>query len=163
MKSEAPAIKGNAVERLANHVTAATGSTPAIVIAFTMVLIWAACGPLFHYSENWQLIINTSTTIITFLMVFLIQKSQNKDSLAIQLKLNELVAAHEFASNRLVNVENMTEDELKVIQKYYGKLSEFTKREENLQQSHSIDEAHELHDLKKEMEKDIEARLRNKK
>jgi len=94
-------------------------------------------------------------------MVFLIQKSQNKDSLAIQLKLNELVAAHEFASNRLVNVENMTEDELKVIQKYYSRLSEFTKREENLQQSHYIDEAHEQHDLKKEIEKDIENKLKN--
>ena len=103
--------------------------------------------------------VNTGTTIITFLMVFLIQKSQNKDSLAIQLKLNELVAAHEFASNRLVDVENMTEEELKIIQKYYSKLSGFTKNEENLQQSHSIDEAHEQHDLKKEMEKELEGKL----
>ena len=95
------------------------------------------------------MIINTGTTIITFLMVFLIQKAQNKDSLAIQLKLNELVAAHEFASNRLVNVENMTEDELRVIHKYYSKLSDFTKKEETMQQSHSIDEAHEHHDFKK--------------
>ena len=86
-------------------------------------------------------------------MVFLIQKSQNKDALAIQLKLNELVAAHEFASNRLVDVENMTEDELKIIQKYYSKLSSFTKHEENLQQSHSIDEAQLQHNLKKELEK----------
>ena len=86
------------------------------------------------------MVINTGTTIITFLMVFLIQKSQNKDSLAIQLKLNEIVAAHEFASNRLVNVENMTEDELKVIHKYYSKLSDFSKKEETMQQLHSIDE-----------------------
>jgi low affinity Fe/Cu permease len=77
---------------------------PAFIIAFTMVIVWGATGPIFHYSETWQLVINTGTTIITFLMVFLIQKSQNKDSLAIQLKLNELVAAHQFASNRLVNV-----------------------------------------------------------
>jgi low affinity Fe/Cu permease len=105
-------------------------------------------------------VINTGTTIITFLMVFLIQKSQNKDSLAIQLKLNELVAAHEFASNRLVNVENMTEDELKVIQKYYGKLSESTKKEESLQQSHSIEEAHEQHELKKDIERDITDKLK---
>lgn len=160
MKTESPASNRSFFENLANNVTAATGSTPAIVLAFGVVIVWAACGPLFHYSEQWQLIINTGTTIITFLMVFLIQKSQNKDSLAIQLKLNELVAAHEFASNRLVNVENMTEDELKVIQKYYGKLSEMTKKEENLQQSHSIDEAHELHDLKKEMESEIENRLK---
>jgi low affinity Fe/Cu permease len=159
IKTEAPAAKGIFFERLANRVTTSTGSTPAIIIAFSVVVIWAACGPIFHYSENWQLVINTGTTIITFLMVFLIQKSQNKDSLAIQLKLNELVAAHEFASNRLVNVENMSEDELKVIQKYYGKLSEFTKNEENLQQSHSIEEAHEQHDLKKDLESEIKKEL----
>ena len=118
-----------------------------------MVLVWGATGPVFHYSETWQMVINTGTTIITFLMVFLIQKAQNKDSLAIQLKLNELVAAHEFASNRLVNVENMTEDELRVIHKYYSKLSDFTKKEETMQQSHSIDEAHEQHDFKKRWRK----------
>ncbi|MGC3946185.1 MAG: low affinity iron permease family protein [Chryseolinea sp.] len=100
--------------------------------------------------------LNTGTTIITFLMVFLIQKSQNKDSLAIQLKLNELVAAHQFASNRLVNVEDMTEDELKVIRKYYAQLSEFSKREESLQQSHSIDEAEANHELKKNLDRDLE-------
>lgn len=160
LKTETPAARKSFTEKLANNVTAATGSTPAIVIAFAIVFIWAVCGPIFHYSENWQLVINTGTTIITFLMVFLIQKSQNKDSLAIQLKLNELVAAHEFASNRLVNVENMTEDELRVIQKYYGKLSEFTKNEDSMHQSHSIDEAHEQHDLKKEMEREIEERLK---
>src|SRR3954470_11685747 len=107
-------------ESFASNVTKATGSTPAFITAFVVVAAWAISGPFFHYSENWQLVINTGTTIITFLMVFLIQKSQNKDSLAIQLKLNDLVAAHEFSSNRLVNVENMTEDEMKVIQKYYS-------------------------------------------
>lgn len=106
------------------------------------------------------MVINTGTTIITFLMVFLIQKAQNKDSLAIQLKLNEQVAAHEFASNRLVDVENMTEEELKVIQKYYSKLSDFTKMEETLQQSHSIDEAHEQHDLKMEMEGELKEKTK---
>src|ERR1700744_2873978 len=117
-------------ERFASSVTKATGSTAAFIIAFLLIVVWGATGPVFHYSENWQLIINTGTTIITFLMVFLIQKSQNKDSLAIQLKLDELVAAHEFASNRLVNVEDMTEDDLKVIQKYYARLSDITKNEE---------------------------------
>ena len=96
-------------------------------------------GPILDYSEQWQLVINTGTTIFTFLMVFLIQKSQNKDALAIQLKLNELVAAHELASNRLVDVENMTEEELKIIQKYYAKLSVTSKTDSNLQQSRSID------------------------
>ena len=89
-------------------------------------------------------------------MVILNQKSQNKDSLAIQLKLNELVAAHQFASNRLVNVEDMTEEELKVIRKYYAQLSEFSKQEESLQQSHSIDEAEANHELKKNLENDLE-------
>ncbi len=111
---EKPKKISHIFEQFAATVTRATGSTAAFLIAFLMVITWAVTGPVFHYSEAWQMVINTGTTIITFLMVFLIQKSQNKDSLAIQLKLNELVAAHEFASNRLVNVENMTEDELKV-------------------------------------------------
>ncbi|HEY5747298.1 MAG TPA: low affinity iron permease family protein [Chryseolinea sp.] len=154
MKTKEPPLnpKMGAFEKFSVMVTNATGSTPAFIVAFTLVMVWAVTGPLFNYSEQWQLVINTGTTIITFLMVFLIQKSQNKDSLAIQLKLNELVAAHQFASNRLVNVETMTEDELKVIKKYYASLSELTKREETLQQSHSIDEAQSVHDLKKMLE-----------
>lgn len=97
-------------------------------------------------------------------MVFLIQKSQNKESLSIQLKLNELVAAHEFASNRLVNVECMTEDELKVIRKYYSKLSEYAKREESLHHAHSIDEALINAELRKELEEEKEnmTRIRKK-
>ena len=153
-------MKINFFERIASVVTRATGSTPAIIIAFGVVILWASTGSFFHYSENWQLIINTGTTIVTFLMVFLIQKSQNKDSMAIQLKLNELVAAHEFASNRLVNIENISEDELKVIQKYYAHLSVSTKKEESLQQSHSIDEAEEMHQLKKNIEAGIENKIK---
>src|SRR4249919_3396794 len=110
-----------------------------------------------------NLVINTGTTIITFLMVFLIQKSQNKESIAVQLKLNELVAAHEFASNRLVDVENMSEEELKVIQKYYSKLKLSTKHEESLQQSHSIDEAGKMHELKKDIEEDVKAKISKRK
>lgn len=138
----------NFFEVLSTRVTKATGSTLAFIIAVLAVVGWFACGPIFNYSESWQMVINTGTTIITFLMVFLIQKSQNKDSLAIQLKLNELVAAHEYASNRLVNVEGMTEDELKIIQKYYCELSEFSKKEKSLQQSHSIDEARQNNAVK---------------
>lgn len=154
--------KNGKFDMFATRATKAAGSTGAFVSAFCIVIIWGVTGPLFHYSDTWQLVINTGTTIITFLMVFLIQKSQNKDSLAIQLKLNELVAAHEFASNRLVNVENMTEEELLVIQKYYAKLSEFSKQEESLQQSHSIDEAKDLYNIKKEMEKDLEQKFLKK-
>jgi low affinity Fe/Cu permease len=147
-------------EKLAANVSKATGSTAAILIAFGAVLLWAVLGPVFNYSQNWQLIINTGTTIITFLMVFLIQKSQNKESIAVQLKLNELVAAHEFASNRLVDVENMTEDELKIIQKYYAKLKVETRKEESLQQSHSIDEAQQQHQLKKDIEEEVKTRVK---
>ncbi len=155
------ARRGNFFERFSSNVAKATGTSAAFIFALSSVIIWASTGPAFHFSENWQLVINTGTTIITFLMVFLIQKAQNKDSLAIQLKLNELVAAHEFASNRLVNVENMTEDELKVIKKYYATLSEITMKEESLQQSHSIDEAEHNYELKKELENKAE-RERNK-
>ena len=152
---------GGIFEKFALKVTRAAGSTPAFLSAFALILIWAFLGPVFNYSEGWQLVVNTGTTIITFLMVFLIQKSQNKDSIAIQLKLNELVAANELASNRLVSVEDMTEEELKVIQKYYSKLSAFAKMEETLQQFHSIDEAEDRHQLKTDLEKDLEAKGTN--
>jgi low affinity Fe/Cu permease len=158
-----PVKTENFFEKFASKVTRAAGSTAAFIIAFAVVLIWALTGPVFHYSETWQLVINTGTTIITFLMVFLIQKSQNKESLAVQLKLNELVAAHEFASNRLVDVENMTEDELKVIQKYYSRLKTQSAKEVSLQQSHSIDEAAKMHQLKKERQDTLKNPPKNKK
>lgn len=138
----------NVFEKIAAKATKATGSTPAICLAFAMVVVWACLGPVFDYSETWQLVINTGTTIITFLMVFLIQKSQNKDSLAIQLKLNELVAAHELASNRLVDIEDMSEKEMEIVEKYYQKLSMLSKKENTLQGSHSIDEAQQNHNRK---------------
>ena len=139
-------------ERFSSSVSKATGSTPAFIIALALVIGWAVTGPAFHYSETWQLVINTGTTIITFLMVFLIQKAQNKDSLAIQLKLNELIAAHQFASNRLVNAENMTEEEMKVIQKYYLNFSQSAKTNKDLQETHSIEEDEEVHEIKKDIE-----------
>ncbi|PWT71527.1 MAG: low affinity iron permease family protein [Bacteroidetes bacterium] len=137
-------------ERFSYSVTKATGSTPAFVVALFLILIWAISGPFFHFSQAWQIFINTATTIITFLMVFIIQKEQNKDSHAIQLKLNELVAAHDLASNRLVNVENMSEEEMKTIQKYYDQLSRMAKNENSPQQSHSIDEVQAPEKIKKE-------------
>src|SRR5690606_35749003 len=89
----------------------------------------------------WQLVINTGTTIITFLMVFLIQKAQNKDSLAIQLKLNELVASHKQASNRLIDVEDLTEEEMMMQEQCYVKLAQLSKADKTLHRSHSVDEA----------------------
>lgn len=145
MAKKKPASKKNFFEAFETKVTKATGSTPAFLIAFAIVLIWAICGPFFDYSETWQLVINTGTTIITFLMVFLIQKMQNKDSLALQLKLNELVASSAYASNRLVDVEDLTEDELEVLKKYYMKLSDLSEKDDSLTMSHSIDEAQENH------------------
>lgn len=137
---------------MAMRATAFTGSTTAFFSAISLVILWALVGPIFNFSDTWQLVINTGTTVITFLMVFLIQKSQNKDAMAIQLKLNELVAAHELASNRLVNVEGMTEDELRVLQKYYAVLARRAQRDESLQQTHSIEEASINIELKKRLE-----------
>ena len=140
-------------EKFASTITLFTGSTVAFLLAFGLVLVWGLTGPLFHYSENWQLVINTGTTIVTFLMVFLIQKTQNKDSMAMQIKLDELIAASDLASNRIVSVENMTENDLKVIRKYYAKLSKLAHRDEKLTVSHSIDEAERTHDIKKQKRK----------
>jgi low affinity Fe/Cu permease len=120
--------KGSFFERLSSLITRVTGSVGALVCALLIIGLWLVTGPIFNYSQKWQLTINTITSIITFLMVFIIQKAQNKDALAIQLKLNELIAAHDVASNMLVNAEDMSEEELKVMQKYYSRLAEHNKR-----------------------------------
>jgi low affinity Fe/Cu permease len=132
-------------EEYATVVTKATGSSSAFIIAVVIILIWAITGPIFHYSDTWQLVINTGTTIVTFLMVFIIQQSQNKDSLAIQLKLNELIACDERASNRLIVVEDLTQEELEVLKKFYIRLSELAKTANDLHSSHSVDEAGDIH------------------
>src|SRR5438132_1295819 len=105
---------GSRLERFASKVTRAAGSTPSFLLACLAILLWIVTGPIFHFSDTWQLVINTSTTIITFIMVFLIQRSQNKESLAVQLKLNELIAAMKGASNRLIDVESMSEQDLEI-------------------------------------------------
>lgn len=149
-KQQATSKNNSFFERFANQMTNWTGSSPAFLIAASIVLLWAACGPIFEYSETWQLVINTGTTIVTFLMVFLIQKSQNKDSKAIQLKLNELIAANELSSNRMVDIENLTEEELDRLHKFYSKLAQLAKKEGDIHLSHSIDAANELHERKEE-------------
>ena len=128
-------------ERLAQQITKWTGSAAALGLAVGTVLLWLISGPIFGYSDTWQLVINTGTTIVTFLMVFLIQRSQNKDSLAIQLKLNELVAAVEGASNRLINVEDMSEDEIHLLHKHFCTLAKLAKEDTELTNSHSVEEA----------------------
>lgn len=132
-------------EKVAAAVTKACGSSTAFLISLCVILLWAVTGPFFHFSDTWQLVINTGTTIITFLMVFVIQQSQNKDSLAIQLKLNELIAAEERASNRLIDVEDLTQAELETLKKFYVKLSELAEKDNDLFSSHSIDEADDVH------------------
>lgn len=136
-----PGRKGSLAERFARSATAFSGSTTALVLAGSVVLAWALSGPLFGFSETWQLVINTGTTVVTFLMVFLIQRAQNKESLAVQLKLNELVAAMQGASNRMVNVEDLSEDELGVLHEHYATLARLAKEETDLRASHSVDEA----------------------
>src|SRR6266700_3279402 len=105
---------GLVFDKVSNKVTRATGSPAAFLCALVIIIIWAITGPVFKYSDTWQLVINTGTTIITFLMVFIIQQSQNKDTAALQLKLNELIACNEKASNRLIVVEDLTDEELQV-------------------------------------------------
>lgn len=122
-------------------VTKATGTSTAFFIALLVVIVWALTGHFFHYSETWQLIINTGTTIVTFLMIFVIQQSQNKDTMAIHLKLNELIAANELTSNRLVASEDLTDEELEVIKQYYQKISDLSKKKQTLFTTHSLDEA----------------------
>lgn len=133
------------LERLALSATLWTGSSQALALAVGVIILWAVTGPFFGYSETWQLVINTGTTIITFLMVFLIQRSQNKESLALQLKLNEIVAAIQGASNRLINVEDLSEKEIEILHKHYAHLASLAKRDHDLGQSHSIEEAHGRH------------------
>ncbi|MBZ4192578.1 low affinity iron permease family protein [Niabella beijingensis] len=140
--------KASWFESAANKVTRWTGSSAAFGIAAGVILVWGISGPVFGFSDTWQLVINTGTTIITFLMVFLIQKTQNKDSKAIQLKLNELIAASRMASNRLVDVEDLNEQELDTLHKYYQKLADAMAKEKDLHTSHSIDAAEALHRLK---------------
>ena len=118
-----PQSKVGLTERFACAATTWTGSNVAFLSAIAIIAIWGATGPLFHYSDTWQLVINTGTTIITFLMVFLIQRTQNKESLAMQLKINEVVAALKGASNRLISVEDLSEAELQQLHSRYVALA----------------------------------------
>jgi low affinity Fe/Cu permease len=135
-------------DRFSGWMTRFSGTSWAFVTAVGLIVTWALTGPLFDYSNTWQLFINTTTTIVTFLMVFLIQHTQNKDSLAIHLKLNELLAATVGASNRLMSIEDLTDEELAVLHSYYQELAETTKATVHLLESHSIEEARALHEGK---------------
>lgn len=129
------------LERVSTWATRNSGSSAAFALAFGIVIIWAATGPIFDFSNTWQLVINTGTTIVTFLMVFLIQRAQNKDGLAIQLKLNELIAALRGASNRLINVEDLSEDEVKQLHDRYATLAQVVKERQRVKEKMSIEDA----------------------
>lgn len=142
-------------EKFSAKVTKATGSPAAFIIAFAVILVWAVSGPLFGFSDTWQLVINTGTTIITFLMVFVIQQSQNKDTIALQLKLNELIAACATASNRLIDVEDLTSEELATLKKFYIKLATLAKKESDIHATHSVDEASIIHEEKQKITRPV--------
>ncbi len=109
--------------RIAGGASKLTGSPPASIIAFSTVLVWAISGPVFDYSDTWQLVINTGTTIVTFLMVFLIQNSQNRDTEALHIKLDELIRTTKGAHNVLMDLEELSEDELDEIRDKYEEIA----------------------------------------
>ena len=108
--------------RVANGIATASGQPLAFLLALTTILVWAVTGPLFHWSDTWQLVINTGTTIVTFLMVFLIQNTQNRDAKAIHLKLDELIRAGSHARNELLELEKLSDAELERLQDEFHRL-----------------------------------------
>jgi len=140
--------KGSSLNQFFNSLSASitriTGGVYAFITAIIIVIVWALTGPIFKFSDTWQLVINTGTTIVTFLMVFVIQHSQNKDTIALQLKLDELIAASE-ASNKLINVEDLTDEELEVMKKFYANLHKISKKEKE-NKIHSLEEEEEKRD-----------------
>lgn len=146
-EAQEPSSRG-LLERVATLATAFAGSSAAFAVAVLVIVTWAASGPLFRFSETWQLMVNTGTTICTFLMVFLIQRAQNKDSRALHLKLNELLAAGQGASNRLLNVEDFSEEQLETLHRHFSELSRLAKQDGELTNSHSIEEAERRHSSK---------------
>jgi low affinity Fe/Cu permease len=128
------------IERYTQTVTHWVGSVYAFALAVLVVLVWAATGPLFNFNDTWQLVINTGTTIVTFLMVFIIQRSQNKDTLALHIKLNEVVAALKGASNRLIDVEDLSEDEIRKLHDRYQHLAQTLQAGARIKGAHSVEE-----------------------
>jgi low affinity Fe/Cu permease len=118
-----PCLMSRLFTKFANAVAAASGSPFAFIACVTFVMIWALTGPLFGFSDTWQLVINTSTTIVTFLMVFLIQNTQNRDAEAMQVKLDELIRAVDTANNALLDLEELDDEELDATRQQYEQLA----------------------------------------
>jgi low affinity Fe/Cu permease len=126
--------------KFAQQTSAAVGSPWAFIIAALAVIVWAVTGPIFHYSDSWQLVINTSTTIVTFLMVFLIQHTQNRDARAMHLKLDELIRSIKAARNQLVDLEELSDEELDRFQKEFARLRERADRRRQAPREHDQDQ-----------------------
>jgi low affinity Fe/Cu permease len=123
--------QGDLFSRISGWTIRATGGRWGFSLALLAVVVWAITGPFFHYSENWQLVINTGTTIVTFLMVFLIQNAQNRESKAIHLKLDELILSMREAGNELIDVEHLTQEQLDSPAERYTKVAEAVQREQD--------------------------------
>lgn len=141
------------LEKISKKVSIASGSSGAFILAFSTIILWAILGPVFNFSDTWQLVINTSTTIVTFLMVFLIQRSQNRDSIALHLKLNELIISQKLANNHMVDVENISEKELNILLKYYSYLANASNAELPIAESHTLKKANAMHEMKTKLVK----------
>jgi low affinity Fe/Cu permease len=116
------AATSRSFSRFAANVASAVGSSGAFLMAAAIVLLWGLTGPFFHFSDAWQLVINTSTTIVTFLMVFLIQNTQNRDSRAIHLKLDEIIRSHHFARNEMIDIEKLSDAQLEELARFYEQI-----------------------------------------
>jgi low affinity Fe/Cu permease len=130
----------NAFTRISKWTCHAAGRPATFAVAALVILVWAVTGPVFHYSDTWQLVINTGTTVVTFLMVFLIQNTQNRDGAAMQIKLDELIRALQGAHNELVNLENMSEEELEKMKAHYTRLAERARAKLGDRREYSDDE-----------------------
>jgi low affinity Fe/Cu permease len=144
--------------RFAQRASRASGSPLAFAVAAGVIVAWAVTGPLFHFSDTWQLVINTSTTIVTFLMVFLIQNTQNRDTYALQIKLDELIRATRGAHDALLDLEELDEVALETMRRRYIRLAELAR--EQLRRGLSDTEVHELEaQTDAEHDRDVRARL----
>jgi low affinity Fe/Cu permease len=123
-ENDQPPSLSDRFSRAAQWISQQSGRASTFVVAIVIIVVWAVSGPAFHYSDTWQLIINTGTTIITFLMVFLIQNTQNRDTTAIQLKLDELIRANDHARNRMQRLEELTENQMKHVKESFADISD---------------------------------------
>jgi low affinity Fe/Cu permease len=128
-KEQRPQSWAYSFSRFARWISWHAGRPSAFLLAALVILVWAITGPMFHFSDTWQLVINTGTTIVTFLMVFLIQNTQNRESQALHVKLDELIRAMSGASNSLIDLDKLTDEELTRIQEHYAKLARSSKSE----------------------------------